>query len=183
MKKLVILAFICLFPIHSNAATEGDTYSGFQFGLGTFSFDDDPDFALPDFDLNAILVRFGKHTGEGVSIEGRFGIGIGDDSTEVNVFGTPVNVGLEIDNIMGIYLLMHSSSEQNSSVYGVIGLSKGKATLTASVPGFGSISDSEDETDLSYGVGLQADKINIEFMQYFNKSDFDFSAISFGVMF
>jgi len=169
MKKVIPLIALSLFSLNSVAASKGDTYTGFQYAMGTYSED-----GVPDFNPNAIVGRFGKYIEDDFSLEGRFGFGMGDDT--VNYLG--VDVSIEVDTFMGVYGLKHIDIGNGSSVYGALGFSTSE--LTASALG---TSVSDDDSGLSFGAGIQFNNYNIEFMQYLNKSDFDFSAISFGVMF
>jgi opacity protein-like surface antigen len=178
MKKLLLLALISLLPFHSIAATEGDTYFSFGYGLGTYSED-----GFPDTNPGALIVRFGQHTGDGFAIEGRFGIGIGDDSFTTRVQGVDVDLAIEVDTIIGVYGLKHFGNiDKGTSVYGVLGFTRGELTATGSASAFGtsfSESISDSSSSLSLGVGLQINQFNIEFMRYFD----DFTAIGVGVAF
>ena len=108
------------------------------------------------------------------------GLGMQDD--DVNIFGTRNTV--EIESLVGVYGAGHININKTSSVYGLVGLSRGEATFSS--PGF--TSNSDDETGLSFGIGadigLNNDvALNIEYVQYLNKSDFDISALAFGAKF
>ena len=166
-KATLLILFSFLFTSVANA--QDDTYGGIQFAMGTYSED-----GFPDTNPNAIVGRFGKRIEDDFFIEGRFGFGIGDDT--VNYLG--VDVSIEIDTLIGVYAVKQIETGNNSSVYGILGFTQGE--LTASALG---VSVSDDDNGLSFGVGATFSNINIEFMQYMNKSDFDISAISVGIMF
>jgi outer membrane immunogenic protein len=169
MNKILTLLALGVLSSNAIAASKGDTYTGFQYALGTYSED-----GFPDTNPNAIVGRFGKYLKDDFSIEGRLGVGVGDDSATVS----GIDVSIEIDTVFGVYGLKHVDIGNASSIYGALGFTRGE--LTASAPG---ISVSDDDSGLSFGVGVNFNNINIEFMQYLNKSDFDVSAISFGITF
>jgi len=176
-KILTVAMFSCMSVASASAIADNTnkTYFGAQYAIGTYSED-----GFDDVNPTALVGRFGKYFNDNFALEGRLGIGIQDDS--INIFGTDVT--LEIDTILGIYGIGHFNLNETSSVYGLLGLTRAEATVSAS--GFGS--DSDDETGLSFGVGAdigvsETVALNIEYTQYLNKSDFDFSALSFGAVF
>ena len=163
MKKiLLVITFAFFHSSISLAASEGDTYGGFQYGLLTYSED-----GFPDLEPTALAGRYGQFVNDNISVEGRFGIGMQDD--------TALGVSIELDTFYGVYGVAHASSNSDVSFYGVFGFTKGK--LTASIPGF-SISDSD--SGLSYGFGVDFNSFNIEYMLYLDEDFYDISAISFG---
>jgi hypothetical protein len=170
MKKLALLALISLLPLHSIAATEEGIYFGLGYGKGIYSED------RLDGDPIAFLVRFGTYIGDNFSIEGRLGTGVGDDTVQVDgeeVVGESIEVG----TVTGVYGLRHLKLDKQASIYGAIGFSRVELTLTSPIRSV------TDDTSLSLGVGIQIDQLNIEFMQYLNQSNFEFSAIGIGVLF
>lgn len=169
--------FSCLTIATSSAVADNTdkTYFGVQYAIGTYSED-----GFDDINPTALVGRFGKYFNDNFALEGRLGIGVQDDS--INIFGT--DVSLEIDTMLGIYGIGHLNLNETSSVYGLVGLTRAEATV--SIPGFGS--ESNDDTGLSFGVGANIGvsntvALNVEYTQYLNKSDFDFSALSFGAVF
>jgi outer membrane immunogenic protein len=177
--KFAISALSAALLLSSNQAFAFDTgngYVGAQYAMFTYS-----ESGIPDYDLTGLIVRGGYFFNKNFSLEGRLGFGIGDDTQ--NVFG--FDATLELDNMYGIYGVGHLPVSQRVDLYGVIGYSNGEATVT--VTGFpGSVSD--DESDLSLGIGadfLVTDKVslNIEYMSYITKSEFDLDALSLGVNF
>lgn len=154
----------------------GSKYAGLQYAISDYS--EDGLSAEPN--PTALVGRLGVNLTDIFSIEGRLGLGLQDDT--VNIFGTDVT--MEIDSLIGVYGAGHIYLNKNSSVYGLLGLTRAEATISS--PGF--TSQSDDETGLSFGVGADIGigngvALNIEYVQYLNKSDFDFSALAFGVKF
>lgn len=156
------------------ANSAGDTYLGIQYAIGDYS---EPD--IPDFSPTALVGRFGGFVHPNFAFEGRFGIGIKDDTQ--NVFG--FDTTLELDTLVGLYGVGHLYITESSSVYGLIGFSgvDGAVTVAGSPD-----SESDSETDLSYGVGANIGitkniGLNAEYISYISK-DFDLNAIGFGVV-
>ncbi len=159
----------------------GNTYVGAQYAMLTYSESD-----FPDYDLTALVIRGGYFFNKYFSIEGRLGFGIGDDSKTVfdPTLGT-FDLKLELDNMFGVYGVGHIPVSERVDLYGLIGLTNGESTASATIPGFGSVSVSDDESDLSLGVGAdflvtKNFSLNIEYTSYLSKSDFDADAISLG---
>jgi hypothetical protein len=180
MKNTIVMVGIAsALAVVSNGAHArdvGTNYAGAQYAITTYSEDGISEEPNP----TALVGRLGRFFHTNFSLEGRLGIGLQDDT--VNVFG--VDVTMELDSLIGVYGLGHINITETSSVYGLIGFTQAEATLSA--PGFGS--ESDDESDLSLGIGADigignAASVNIEYAQYLSKSDFDFTAISFGVNF
>lgn len=178
-KKTIIngalLATFCIISMPVISDNTGKTYAGVQYAIGTYNED-----GFEEINPTALIGRYGKYINDGFSLEGRFGIGLQDDS--INIFGT--DVSLKLDTLFGIYGVGHVSINATSSVYGLIGFTQAEATVSA--PGF--TSESDDESGLSFGVGANISvgndvALNIEYTQYLNKSDFDLSAIGIGATF
>ena len=122
--------------------------------------------------------RLGTKFNENFSGEIRVGLGIGDDS--VDVLGTEVDV--ELDSMFGAYVRGGLQAADSFYPYVVLGYTRGE--LTASVPGF---SDSESESDVSFGLGADVDineklTLNIEYMNYFDKDGAEVDGFSFGLV-
>lgn len=179
MKKVIsniaILTILGTASMIASADNSGGTYVGGQYGLGSYNEE-----GFDEVNPTAIIGRFGKYLDDNFSIEGRYGIGLQDDS--VNVFG--IDASLKIDTLFGVYGIWSLDIKETSSVYGLVGYSRAEGTISAA--GFGSASS--DDSGVSYGVGANIGvtdgvKLNIEYTQYLNKSDFDFSAIGLGAIF
>lgn len=149
-------------------AAEGDTYGAIQFAMA------DVDTALGDADPIALVGRFGKFTTDNVSVEGRFGIGIQDDETEF----LGIDVDIDIETVIGVYVLLHSTPSARNSIYGIVGITRGE--LEASALGE---SESDDETDVSFGVGANFGSFNVEYVNYIDDDDVEATALSLGYVF
>lgn len=149
-------------------AAQGDTYGVVQFAMA------DVDTVFGDADPTALVGRFGKFMTDNVSVEGRFGIGLSDDETEFLGF----DVDIDIETVIGVYLLGHATPVGDNSFYGLIGITRGEVEFSA----LGD-SDSDSETDLSFGFGVNLGSINIEFVNYIDDDDVEATAISVGYIF
>jgi outer membrane immunogenic protein len=151
-----------------------DTYLGIQYAIGDYSEAD-----IPDYSPTALVGRFGGFIHPNFAFEGRFGTGMKDDTQ--NVFG--FDATLELDTLVGLYGVGHLNITKASSIYGLIGFSGVDGTVT--VAGFPD-SESDSETDLSYGVGANIGvtkkvALNAEYISYISK-DFDLNAIGLGLV-
>ncbi len=81
----------------------------------------------------------------------------------------PNTLDLELDYLVGGYMVLGLPNESPVYPYAIVGVTKGE--LTASASGFGnSFSDSASESDISYGVGANLNinkdfQVNGEYMQ------------------
>jgi outer membrane immunogenic protein len=124
---------LSLLPLNSIVASKGDTYTGFQYAMGTYS-----ESGL-NVNPNAIIGRFGKYLENDFANESRLGFGVGDDTNTIS----GVNVAIEVDTLFGSYALKHANISDGSSIYGALGFSRGE--LTVSAPG---VSISGDDSGL-----------------------------------
>ena len=148
------------------------------FGISFFNVAYQED-GVPEVNPTAIGFRLGSSLNPNVAVEGRFGIGMGEDSAVV--FGVPIDV--EVDNFFGVYLKGIAPLNDSFAIYGLLGWTRGE--LTASVPGFG-ISVSESDSDLSFGFGADINlsgtaALNIEWAKLFEGDGYEVDAASIGI--
>ena len=158
----------------------GETYYGFQYVQ--------VDEGELDMEPTVGVFRIGSMGDNGVGVEARFGVGLSDDE----ISGSDPTLGnisleLEVDTVMGLYLVGQTTTG-TTSVYGIIGFTQVDYTISADAGILGSASVSDDESDMSYGFGVNinvSDKVsvNLEFVQILDKDDIDASAVSLGVLF
>lgn len=133
-----------------------------------------------DLDLPFAYGRVGVLFSEMFAIELRYGEGIDDDTATVPPFG---NFAVEVDEMKGAYLRVGKQLGDYVYPYALVGRSKG--TLRVSQ---GGISATADDSDTSYGVGLDIGlpgtrvQLNVEYMQYIDAGDVEFSALSIGIL-
>ncbi len=126
---------------------------------------------------SAIAVRAGYQLNPNVAVEGRLGIGMGDDSLTVS----GVTVDVEVDNFIGVYGRVMLPTGTAFTPYGLIGYTSGEITGST-----GGISVSGDDSDFSFGFGtdIAIDNnlgINAEIAQLFKGDDFKVNALSVGL--
>lgn len=174
--SIVLAASIIAIPFQVFASSEVDAYLGIGYGVGEYSAE-----GVPDFNPSGMVVRFGGIFNRYFAIEGRFGVGLEEDTQNIN----GVDVSVELDTLMGAYGVGHIYFGKSSSVYGLIGISRVEGTVKApSIPG---ATASDNENDLSYGIGVdvgitQSISLNIEYVSYVTKTDLDLSAIGLGAV-
>lgn len=186
LKKLlkIIITVFGLTSLCATAGTQGQLYGGIQLAKGSYEEE-----GFEEVNPTALVGRLGKYVNNNFSIEGRLGFGLQDDGFDDEILGFPVSVEFELDTLIGVYGVGHIDLNESASVYGLIGLTKAKATATVVIPALNeTFSVSGDETDLSFGIGADIGindtvAINIEYMQYLSKSEFDFSALAVGMVF
>lgn len=187
INRIVMIGLLMSLVTLSGNAFAGLTpgaYGGIQYAITDFSFEG----VSEDFSPTGLIGRAGSNMNQYVSIEGRLGFGLSDDTVTATDGVTTASISIELDTLIGIYGVGHVPLGKSSSIYALLGLTRVDATASASLTGFGSASESDDETDLSYGIGADIGIlynlwVNVEYVQYIDKSDFDVSAIALGLKF
>lgn len=159
-------------------------YAGVQYAIADFSFEGVPE----EFSPTGLVGRAGSNLNRYFSIEGRLGLGLSDDTVTVTQAATSASVSVELDTLIGVYGVGHVPLGKSSSVYALIGLTQIDTTASASVTDIGSASLSDDESDFSYGIGADIGIlynlwVNVEYVQYIDKTDIDVNAIALGLKF
>lgn len=184
--KLILIALASTLFVLTRvgmAGAENEVYAGVQYGIGNY----DEDGVSKSFNPTVLIGRFGTYLNPNFSIEGRFGLGLQDDTQFVPEFGVSgIDASLEVDSIMGLYGTGHYNLTESSSIYGVLGVSRVKGT--ASIPSIPAATSSENENSVSFGVGADIGvgnnvALNLEYMQYLNKSSFDLGVLGLGAVF
>ena len=132
-----------------------------------------------------LIGRLGRYLTPIFAIEGRLGTGLADDTHNLSAFGNR-DATLEIDSMLGIYGTAHLDIAKSSSIYGVLGVSRIEGT--ASLPEFPGLESTEKNSSVSYGIGADigiGDRwaLNVEYIRYLDKDDFDFDVGSVGASF
>ena len=129
---VMLVLTVVLFAVPALAL--GPFYIGANYAMTTIGADD---AGLPDeFDVQATTLSAGLHLLDFLSVEARVGFGAGDD--------TVGSVNAEMDEMYGLYLR------------GVIPIGMFKPYVIAGYTSadFSYNSSSEDDSDISYGLGL-----------------------------
>ena len=165
---IVVLAVMLYSP--AQAARQGQNYFGIQYALTEV---DPKDSGLDEFEPTALGLKVGHFTTNNVAIEGRLGIGLQDDDQSVG----PFDIEFEIDRLIGLYAVFQTSGSGTTDFYGIVGFSEVEGSI--SIDGF-SGSESEDESGLSYGFGVNIGGFNAEYMVYLDEDDVEVTAIGLG---
>ena len=153
----------------------GQSYLGIDVGAASYDEAGIADEANP----GVFGGRFGVYFADNLALETRVGTGTSVDT--VYVGATPVDV--EIDSLVGVYGVGHLPLSSYSSVYGLVGYSRGQ--ITATVPGY-SVTDSDSGMSFGFGadIGLnRATSLNVDYTQYLDGTDYDVSAMTVGMTF
>ena len=168
-------AFLFLIGIFSSSGyADHEKEANFYILYGVADYEDE---FVSGLDPTGIAIRFVPATDKWFGYEARLGFGISE--------GSDNGVEVDVQTIVGFYLNAHSNIGNALSVYGVAGYTWVRYDLKSG--GTPSLS-SEDESGFGYGFGIDLGKqnsmkLNLEFMQILDKSDFDLSTISIGVSF
>ncbi|HET8802701.1 MAG TPA: porin family protein [Marinobacter sp.] len=178
-KTLSMVSALCLASTSGLVTAEEmgqKAYVGANYNFVTY----DEDTLDDELDLGALSGKVGAKINPYVSAELRAGFGVADETAS----NGSISAKLELDYIVGGYALFGIPNETQIYPYVALGFTKGELTATISGPG-GSVSASESESDLSYGVGANValtDNVvlNAEYMQYIDKDEYEVSGISIG---
>lgn len=183
--KSLLVSSVLLFPFHSQAdvlfadssGIEGNNYIGIHASLMDYQEDNTTGY---EFEVEGGAIRVGHEFNNYLAIEGQIGLTNDDEY---------LGVDTGIDYFVGLYargnLFLFNPSAR---VYGLIGVTHAKFTATLSDDHF-SISDSESDTALAYGVGIEfygnsRNGINLELMRYMdgkeNDIDYTLDAVNLG---
>lgn len=173
MFRTILASLLCLVATAGAHAQEG-LYGGVFLSRITYAED-----GLDDANPTVIGVKIGTSINKNLAVEARLGAGLSDDS--VDVLGVPVNV--KVNNFISVYGKGILPLSDQASLYGLLGYTRGK--LKAEFLGG---SNSESDSDVSYGVGgdfaiTPTTSLNIEWARLFKGDDYKVDGLTFGVSF
>lgn len=131
MKKILTAA--TLLGLMSGTAYGNSLYGGLSYGFL------DTEVGTTDFDTPTLNFALGIETSPNLAVEGRIGLGVGDDSHS--------GLKVEIDDYFALYVKPILPLSDTVSVYGLLGIAE-----TTIETNFGD----EDDNDFSYGFGISA---------------------------
>jgi opacity protein-like surface antigen len=177
MKKIVIATLVALSAIGAQAQTYGEigyTTTTVKNNIDGFSIKGSP---------SAIRGILGYELNPNLAIEGLAAFGMSDATVKVNGVEVP-SLKVEIANSLGIYLKPKMKLSDAVEIFGRIGFSRVKGTISAAGEG----SESGSESSISYGAGLSfavnpKTSLNADYMQYLSKDGFKVNGFTFGVGF
>jgi outer membrane immunogenic protein len=166
MKKYLILASLLCSSL--TFAASGDSYFGGGIHRGDLDID-----GFSTVNPNAIKLEYGYYVWDSIAIEGHFAYGFGEDTVS--------SLDFKLKQAISLFAKADLSVGENSNVYGLLGLTKGKIEVSNY-----SGSDSEDDSGLSYGLGfetkIQSDLVfSTEYIMYLSEDDYDYSGINIGI--
>lgn len=167
-RSLVGLSAMCLvLPV---AAMEG-TYAGLQFGQ--FKYDQNE---VDSVDPTMVVGRFGQSIDQYFGFEGRLGLGLSGDSTTVD----DEKFGVDIDYMLGGYGTARFPISDSIMPYAIAGVTFADFSADGD-----DVAGSGTQTSLSWGIGVEASvspvaSVGLEYMQYFDDSAYDVTALSLG---
>ena len=168
--------------MHSaGALADSETYIGLQYGMTTYE-----ESGTQELEPVTGILRVGQYGDGNFDLEVRAGIGF-SQSDDQGIGTSSATVNVEIDSLLGMYLLARLGAPGSTSIYGVFGFSSIEATASASLGGFSS-STSHRESGPSFGLGMNYGVLddvllNIEYISYVNGDVFSANAINLGILF
>lgn len=163
MKKMICFAAAGLIAAGASAQqSQTQLYGSASYGLL------ETEVGSVDFDTPTLNLAFGGKFNPNFALEGRLGFGVDED--------TESGVEVEIDNFMAIYAKPMLPVSDVVTLYGLLGLAE--TELDTSV-------GSEDDDDISYGVGISArlnNGIDLfgEYVSLYDDDDVEISGINLG---
>lgn len=180
MKKSIVVAssFAVLMAGSCSVAAQ-EPFEGGYVGAN-YVFVNYEEEGFPEFDLGALVGKAGLKINPYLAAEVRLGTGVADDS----ISGGGATLDLDLDYLVGGYLVAGIPNETAVYPYGVVGVTKGELTATLSGNLIGSASESD--SDISFGVGAnfavnEEILLNAEYMQYLDKDGVEISGVGLGI--
>lgn len=163
-------------------AEQGQGYYGIGYHMGSYE-----ETGVPETNPGAIGFRVGSYLNQVIAIEARLALGIVDDTVRVNAqdLGLGVNldvdVDVELDTALSLFIKADVPVTPFVNAYGLLGFTRGE--IEASAGGF---TASEDDTGLSYGLGIEGEvsrrtSLSAEYVLYLDEDAFEYTGINFGI--
>lgn len=177
-RNLMLLSLASVTGMAGMAAQAGDMYKsgvgGAYAGLNYSYMSIEPD-GVDDADVSTLSAKVGVLATPFLGVEARGGFGIDDD--RVN------GVDVSLDNFFGGYATLNLANESPATPYAIIGFTRVEVEMDTI---FGTFK--EDESDLSYGLGVNIEMTeelsgNLEYMRYFDKDDTTIDGLGVGLTF
>ena len=173
-----ILFIIIAGLISSASYSQNENYFGASISSIGYS-----ERGFPDFDLSSLNLIAGQNINDNLAAEVRLGFGIRGDTINAQTLGLEedVNVDLDLDKFMGIYLKYSLESSNSIIPYATLGYTHAKAKASVM-----DVSASASESDISMGLGVdislnQKTSLNIEYMNFIDTNTITADGISVGL--
>ncbi len=156
--------------------------AGAFVGLNYSQYELDADAASESLTPTGATVRAGAEFNDLFALEVRAGTGIEAD-TRNGGLGT---AEFELDRLYGGYFRLSVPVADLFRPYAIVGYSESRGTTSIRSGGVLVSRSTDTVGDQSYGVGVDASLagaigVNVEYMRYLDKDDYDLNAISVGI--
>lgn len=179
MKKPIalMLGLASVSGLAVSQAANADIYKsggGSLYGGLNYSFID-IESGRDDVNVGALSAKVGGLVSPFFGLEARAGFGVDDDRTN--------GVDYSLDNFFGGYATLNLANESPATPYLIFGFTRIELEAT-SILG----TTTEDETDFSYGAGVNVEITpevagNLEYMRYYDKDGATVDGLGLGVTF
>lgn len=167
-----LISLAAVSPAHADDMYKsgmGALYAGLNYSFFTLEND------AADADVGTLSAKVGALATPYFGVEARAGFGVDDDRVG--------GVDYSLDNFFGGYATLNLANETPATPYVIFGFTR--VELEAEGP---FITRSDDESDFSYGVGVNIEMApqvsgNLEYMRYYDKDDVTIDGLGVGVTF
>ncbi|MDY6920203.1 MAG: porin family protein [Pseudomonadota bacterium] len=175
MRSIITPSLLALTVMAAAPAQAADPYLG---GSALFLDAEDSELDL-DASLTAVTGRLGSFFNDNMAGEVRVSLGVDGDTVGSGIFKADV----DLKSMIGGYLRLGAPVSDSLFPYAVVGFTR--TELEVDFENFGSESDSE--TDISYGLGVDLSldrnlRLNVEYMNYYDKDDTEITGFSIGIV-
>lgn len=164
-------------------AQENGPYLGVSTGFAMYEEETSGGIASDTAAILNASINAGYAFNEFISIEGRLGTGLADGEMTITDGFVEADIDVSLDYLASAFVKFSLPNSSIATPYLLLGGSKGE--LTAELGGF---SESFDESDSSYGVGidLQMGKhkdasLTVEYISYLDKDGSELNGLNLGV--
>jgi opacity protein-like surface antigen len=172
--SISLLTLTCLAALSTPAyAEQTQGYYGIGYHMGSYE-----NTGVPEANPDAITFRAGGYLNQVIALEARLALGITDDTVRNNI-NNPVDI--ELDTALSVFIKADVPMTPFVNAYGLLGFTQGEVEASA-----GGLTVSEDETGLSYGLGIEGEinrrtSLSAEYVLYLNEDAFEYTGINFGI--
>lgn len=172
MKKLITALSLSVLAASTSFADDiqSGSYIGASYAIN------EADAGGDDLDLSALMLNAGYRFNEYFSAEARIGTGTGGDDLD-DFYG----IDIDIDSMYGVYGKVGIPTGTAVYPYAILGYTNVKLELSG-----GGTSESDDDSDLSYGIGAdfsvsESFSMFAEYIVWYDDNDIELSGFNLGV--
>jgi opacity protein-like surface antigen len=173
-QSINLLTFACLAALSTHTYAEQTRgYYGIGYHMGSYE-----NTGIPDADIGAIAFRAGGYLNQVIALEARLALGISDDTVRTSAINS---IDIELDTALSAFIKADVPMTPFVNAYGLLGLTRGEIETSSA-----SLTSSESETGLSYGLGIEGEinrrtSLSIEYVQLLDEDAFEYTAINVGI--